>query len=417
MPYIELANRVYNGPGYIDLGAPDGRIWEARFDLMPLSDGSNSSLLRSYLAACGLTLARASSATVQTSASTVVVSGIGVDDPRIGDAGLRGLVMEEGRTNSCDLSSPWTWGATGTSKSQVTGPDGVAASATRIEDTDGAAYGYVARSVAYTASTQYIASCWINAEQSTPAGENLSFNTNDGAVLNPISRASVLGTWARKSNATYVSGAGPSSNLSIVPVYSTVAGLGAASFYGFQRENGKFVTELIPTTGASAARQPDRLVVTASNIVRSGRIGLAFRVKLKGSIGGADNYAADPVLWKYSGSNYALVYAATGIMQIVIAGSSYTTSSGFTAAVGDVVDYWVEAGGGSLQTIVKARKSTDNGATWGAVTTLGTTSAQGTVPSSTPIDLFGTEISTRTLSCWAQFVRAYAPGRRPAWAA
>ena len=57
MPYVELSNRLYVGPNYIDLGAPDGRIWEARFDLMPLSDGSNSTLLRSYLAACGLTRA------------------------------------------------------------------------------------------------------------------------------------------------------------------------------------------------------------------------------------------------------------------------------------------------------------------------------------------------------------------------
>lgn len=417
MPYVELGNRLYVGSNYIDLGAPDGRIWEARFDLMPLSDGSNSTLLRSYLAACGLTLTRASSATVQTSASTVVTSGIGVDDPRVGDAGYgRGLVIEEARTNSCDTSNPSSWGVSFATQSNVTGPDG-ATSASRLNDTDAVNTGFAAKTISYTAATQYIASCWMLPEASSPANSTFSFNTNDNGPSVSVTRPTGLGAWARYVGATYVSGAGPSSNFSIVPAYAAAAHTGACSFALFQRENGKFSTEAIVTAGAAATRNADRVVVDATRLIRSGRIRVSLRVALKGSIGGSNDYSADPYLWRYDASNYATIDRTTGAVTVVIAGGSYTTASGLTASAGNVIDYWIEAGGGSASTVVQARKSTDNGVTFGAVTTLGTGAAQGTHPSATSMDLLSNAGSSGHLSAWVHRVTAYGAGRRPAWVA
>ena len=414
MPYVELSNRLYVGPNYIDLGAPDGRIWEARFDLMPLSDGSNSTLLRSYLSACGLTLTRASTATVQTSASTVVPSGIGVDDPRVGDAGYgRGLVVEESRTNlvqkARDLSvgTGWNVGTATPSLDFAAGPDGSAV-ADRFVCASGQYSTYWGGTLAAGTVT---ASQWVRATSGT-------INTGwelVGATGSASEDVSVSTTWQRRVlSAVVTAGAG-----AYVPVSGrTNVGLTATARDSIvdlhQIEAGKFATEAIITTGAAATRSADRLAVSSSRLIRSGRIGLAVRATLKGSIGGSNDYSADPYLWRYDASNYATINRTTGAVTVVIAGGSYTTASGFTAAANDVVDYWVEAGGGGLQTVVKARKSTDNGATWGAVTTLGTGAAQGTHPSATSMDLMS-DAGSAQLSAWIQSVQGFVPGRRPAW--
>lgn len=382
-------------------------VWEAALDVVPLSTSANASTLRAALTAMGLTLTRASSATVQTAASALVITGIGVDDPRVGDGGYgRGLVLEETRTNSCDLSSPWTWGATGVAKSQVLGPDGVAASATRIEDTDPAGFGFVSRSIAYTAATPYIASCWINAEQSTPAGEVLSFNTNDGAVLNPIARSSVLGAWSRKGNAAYVSGAGPTSNFSIVPVYSTVAGLGAASFYGLQRENGRFVTELIPTAGAAATRSPERLQASSTlGLVRDGV--LSIEIDFTPKAASRAGFSFYPVFAARDVNNYvAFDYIAGGVTCAVAGVGVSTAPAALDWTGGERVRLFARVGMGASVVWTKV----------GNAAAVQRTDARimGAFPTG-PIDIMNVN-GGQQFSSWIHRVRAWAPGRRPAWA-
>lgn len=411
--FVEIENRVYNGPKYMDLGAPSGVVWEARLDSLPLSTATNATELRSLLAALGLTLTRASAATVQTSSSSLVTSGIGVDDPRVGDAGYgRGLVLEESRQNivvRCRVGNPggagWLAGNAGTmTGTYANGPDGAAMTAARITVDSTGDYGtYTSNGITSAAN---VGSLWYrlldrlnkpSVLPSLPAGAAYRETVTPG-----------VDTWfryvspVRTAAATYAVQVHDTSVLSAVDAVCDCA----------QMEGGTWASELILTTGAAATRQPDRaLLDSAARIVRGGRVGIHVRAALKGSIGGSNDYAADPFLWRYDANNYASINRTTGAVTVVIAGASYTTASGFTAARGDVVDYWVEAGGGSLQTVVKARK---NG---GAVTTLGTTSPQGTHPSATSMDLLSNAGSSGHLSCWLQSVRAYAPGRRPSWCA
>ena len=391
----------------------DGVIWDAALSALPLSTTTNAAELRGRLAALGLTLTRASAATVQTSASTVVTSGIGVDDPRVGDGGYgRGLVLEESRQNITPNARSASGFALGTGTTPTTdyaaGPDGTVAADRYQVNSGGFSSYYVAASAARTFSV------WVR--HATGTGTSCIAIEGSSYPASLADTRTVDTTWQRVSiyktgGLYYVLQDGRN----VYP--GTSAGARDVVIDLVQIEAGAFATELILTTGAAATRQPDRVLLdSAARIVRGGRVTLNARMALKGSIGGSNDYAADPYLWRYDGSNYASINRTTGAITIVIAGASYTTASGLTAARGDVVDYWIEAGGGSLQTVVKARKSTDGGVTFGAVTTLGTTSPQGTHPSATSMDLLSNAGTAGHLSCWLQRFRAYSPGRRIQWA-
>lgn len=399
-------------------------IWEADFTVLPLSTTTNASELRGRLAALGLTLTRASAATVQTSASTVVTSGIGVDDPRVGDGGYgRGLVLEESRQSALPRSdvSGAGWVSNGavavaptTNTVAGDGPDGGnACDLSYPAVTSGFSIRYY-NNVASVAPWAF--SSWV---KGAVGGERMYLMGTPNGTTFIRQECTLTAAWKRYVAVGTASvamwywqigcdrrdtGQTPTSALTLRAALA-------------QAEAGAWPSELIITTGAAATRQSDRVLLdSAARIVRGGRVTLNARMALKGSIGGSNDYAADPFLWRYDASNYASINRTTGAVTVVIAGASYTTASGFTAARGDVVDYWVEAGGGSLQTVVKARKSTDGGVTFGAVTALGTTSPQGTHPSATSMDLLSNAGSANHLSAWVQRIRAYAPGRRPAWA-
>jgi len=400
-----------------------GVIWEADFERdYPLSSASNAKTLRGLNAERGLTHTRASAATAQVSDSEVVTS-IGVDDPRMG---LHGYLAEEARTNlllRCrdvtDASSYAGAGSGHTYTPGVTdGPDSSSLSADRVQVPSGGYPRYFAIAAPGTA-TNVVTSYWAKAYASSGQLQITTYQV--GGATGVYRNDALTGVWGRYS--AFLAVAANTNSIVIFPqdgrgsISGTVAGARDSVIDLGQIEYGKWASEVILTSGASATRAADRQVVGADKLVTSGRIGFHTRIKLKGSIGGSNTYTLDPVLWKYDGSNYALVNTTTGTMQVVIAGVSYTTGVGFTAAVGDTLDYWVEGGGGGLQTVVKARKSTDGGVTWGTVTTLGvSTSPQGTIPTASNIDLFGTESLTRTLSGWVKKVRAYAYGRRPLWA-
>lgn len=413
MPYIELVDRVYNGPGYIDLHKPDGRIWEARFDLMPLSNGSNSTLLRSYLAACGLTLTRASSATVQTSASTLVTSGIAVDDPRFGSNGTAsGLVIEEGRTNSakdCQDRSTVSWNAgTGTpTYNYATGPDGLV-----LSDRDvcaSAAFGRY-QTVAVAASTVYAVSQWARRGVIGVAGSNglsLSDATNTGSLESALADA-----WGRVS--TQFTTAAAATALTYAPVEGrAVYGLTAQARDTVtdlvQVEAGRFPTEAIITAGATATRSPERLALaSSSSVVIGGRLCLEICVTAK--MASTDYTGTQAYLWSIDGNNQCYVDKATGKLFVLCNGASFSTPTNPTWNAGDSVCFWVEAGGGALQTVVKYRV---NG---GATVTLGTSGSPQAKLSTGPLEL-ANYITGRQFSGWFQYFRAWAPGRRPAWAA
>jgi len=410
----------------------DGVIWDALLEQLPLSTTTNATEIRGRLGVVGLTLTRSSAATVQTSASTVVTSGIGVDDPRVGDAGYgRGLVVEPLAENamwgSRDFSTAgtaWTAGTESyTAASGVVRPDGTA-DAPRQQAASGI-YGRNQARGTFADGAYLTVSLWRRAPSGTTSHAWWASPTNGTGGSYHTNTATLSTTWERSIGIARMSTSGSSGRITIMSVdgrttsFGTTAGARDVCLDFAQAEAGLYATEVIITAGAAATRQPDRVLLdSAARIVRGGRVGLNARMALKGSIGGSNDYSADPYLWRYDASNYASINRTTGVVTIVIAGASYTTASGFTASRGDVVDYWVEAGGGSLQSVVKARKSADGGTTWGAVTTLGTSGApQGTHPSSGPLDMFSGAGSANHLSAWHQRFRAYGAGRRPAWAA
>lgn len=394
----------------------DGVLWEAPFKLLPLSTSANASELRGRLAAMGLTLTRASAATVQTSASTVVTSGIGVDDPRVGDAGYgRGLVLEESRQNKLVRSdtsvTSLAWGATvagGNTLSGETvaadGPDGGnAVKLTSSAVTGSFAHWYMGAGVATAAP--YTFSSWLRGEvggevtsiSSTPNG--VTYFRNACTLTTGWQRFSATGTGTA---ATWYAQIGTDKRDASQP--NTPAQITRAALA--QYELGAFPTELVVTTGAAATRAADALTLNRS-LVRGGRFGVEYVFVPKASKG---DISATSVLY-YEGTNcYTAIHAVNGNVQLIVGGAlvyNSAASGGYMNwSRGDVIKLWIEGGGGALQSRAKYSRN-------GVVTDLG--AGDGSVaPAIVP---GATANLARDWSFWLQSVRAYAPGRRPQWAA
>lgn len=380
--------------------------WRALLSTLSLSTGSNGSETVGALARLGITLTRGSVATVQTSATSMVVTGITSDVPRVGNAGYgQGLVFEGSRQNDQpDGNANSGWTDSGTTRATATGPDGSATSACRITDDSGAATEFASRSTTYTAGATYVRSVWL---KNVSGAGNVGFNSNDGDAAVSLARSS-YGSWTRWVGPAYTAGAGPSSNWTLIPAYSAAADVGVFDVAFIQREVGRYATEAIVTSGGSATRSAERLRLDmAARVVRGGRLGLTFKLIAKGSVGGTRDYSANVRLWTYDASNYVEVNATTGVVTTVIAGASYSTSGGLTFTTGDVVEYRIDAGGGVENTVIKARKNA------GATSTLGTSgAAQGTHPSSSGADLLSNAGTSQHFDCWLQELSA----QRPSWA-
>lgn len=380
--------------------------WKALLSSLSLSTGSNGTDTVAALARLGLTLTRGSVATVQTSATSMVVTGITSNVPRVGNAGYgQGLVFEGSRQNDQpDGNANSGWTDNGTTRATATGPDGSSTSACRITDDSAGVTEFVSRSTAYTAGATYVRSVWL---KNVSGAGNAGFNSNDGDAAVSLARSS-YGSWTRWVGPAYTAGAGPSSNWALIPAYAAAADVGVFDVAFIQREVGRYATEAIVTSGGSATRSAERLQIDrASRAIRNGRLGLTIKLIAKGSIGGSANYSANVRLWTYDASNYVEVNATTGVVTTVIAGASYSTSSGLTCSVGDVVEYRIDAGGSAENTVVKARKNA------GATSTLGTSGApQGTHPNTAGADLLSNSGTSQHFDCWLQEISAL----RPSWA-
>ena len=379
-------------------------IWEVDFRRFPLSNGTNAGYHTSLLSSKGLTLARASSATVQTSTSTVVTTGIGVDAPRIGDAGYgQGLVIEEARTNLVPTSREF--GGTGWSQgtgnfetgSYADGPDGSVLSADRLYRPDGLNYSdYVATAV--TAGVTYTAGFWV---RGTSGASMYSPYVADLQAGNVPVASSIWSrqTHTRTSAATATGYWQPLSGVPTTVIVDIVCDL-------HQLEAGKFPTEAIVTTSGAATRAGDKLTL-ARDITRNGRISLELQFIPKAA---RSSYSGSPVLWQSTASPNDLCQFAfnTGNLVCTVAGES-TTLGTIDWAAGDVVDLWIECGGGG-STIAKYRRNN------GVVTSLlaGAPRANIVAPS---ITIGSNYLGGANVSAWYKYARAYVPGRRPTWAA
>lgn len=408
---IERINRYLLTQDDIDQGI----IWKADFENdFPLTGGANTREIIGRLARANMLFTRASDATVQTSASTLVSSGIGVDGPRVGSNGsVKGLVIEEARTSqilrATELTTaPWvkqlgteTWVA-----NAATAPDGNATAESVI--TAASAAGGIAQTWASYAAGTYTVSVWAQAQSGS---KQFNFRApNVIGVSNQVLAAQTCGTsWARKSSAAVVTGATGGGSTVIMNVG---AGAYALNLWGAQLEAGAFPTELILTTGAAATRATDRLkLAQASQMMRGGRVGLEMRFVPKGA---RTDYGT-PQMWFAAGTvgGNGTNINANGTLTTYAEGAAYSTSGAIAWNAGETVDLWIEAGGGSLVTVVKYRRNN------GTPITLGTSSApQARMLPTGLADLLGyIGSSTYALSAWLKRLCAYDATRyRPQWA-
>ena len=399
-------------------------IWEFRPEVFPLSTSSNAATLRALLSAAGVTLTRSSAATVQTSASTVVTSGIGVDDPRVGDAGYGpGLVLEESRTNilvqSRDRAHPtWNSGTGTVTNGYASGPDGT--SVDRQVCTSGQFGHYQAPTV--SPSTSYVSSQWAR-RGVIGVASSLGHYLQDSSTLAFASSSHALAdAWGRYATPVLSTGASTASVTYSPCDGRTVGGLTASARDAVvdfaQIEIGKFATEAIVTTGASATRGADSLSLdTWNRLIRGGRIAMEWTFIPKASAANASNSMW--LLGDMEGSGaFSLWIAFTVANTISFKYRSGGTPTSIAAAVptwnpGDNVRVFAEFGNGTTYAAISI-----NG---GAKTVIGlaATVFDSIVGASfsNPNPRLMNYQNTAHMNCWLQRIRAFNPGRRPAWAA
>lgn len=386
-------------------------LWEADFTTQAAGSGS--------VASYGLSFARASDGfSVQTGTSTVVLVS-GNDTPRYGralDAHSVGLVIEHtfGHSVLTDsrqiTAASWNGaGASGThTANYANGPDG-AALADRSELT-GDQFGRFRQSALGTGSFTY--SEWIR-HTSASSGQVQGYLYNGTAVAAFV--MAPTNAWQR-----FAASSTQSNNVAsqIMPVtVQDLTGSGGINPSAadvltdlHQWEPGLYTTEAVPTSGVGLTRAGERLYhPTASALVSGGRIGFEYVGRPKGS---SSQYAADMVLAITDVSNFIRISASTRAITVRVAGVDYTTPGTMTWAAGDLLEVWVEAGGGSLPTAVKYRVNA-GGAT---VLSTGSPPTQGTFATPGALDLCCNGTASQFTSR-VEKIRTYAAGVRPAWAA
>lgn len=406
-------------PTWVDVD--ENAILYADFTTLPLSTSSNGTLLQRSLQRFGFGFSRASVATVQTSASTVVTD-IAVDIPRIGNGGFgQGLVNEATRTNyqvhcrNVLAVSGWNSGSGTIQGDFAQGPDGVL-KADRYNLASGEAGYYGSGS---GVAGKMTASFWSRANTGTQTIDSYFTKGTDTAVQS----TTVGTTWTRHTLTADDATAGyaalkPNDGRTLGAPYNFTAGATDTFHDMFQVENGGFPTEFIDTgtTGSTVMRSKDRLYVFDDrSAIHGGRLSMEIKFIAKGSR--ADMYASETDLqvYAFSAVSASAYISNTGMVTIYHpAGIHYTCTTALNWSRGDTVELWIETGGGSLNTVVKARV---NG---GSVVTLGTSGVAGSslTGGGGLIDIFGyAGFAAYSISAWIQKVAFYKNNTRPAWAA
>jgi hypothetical protein len=390
----------------------DGNLFffEADFTTLPLSTDSNSAALTTALTAKGFTLTRASAATVQTSTTTVVTDGIGVDAPRVGNAGYgQGLVIEAARTSYAYQSEDFkgvNWGTPAyVTQNTTTAPNGTL-TADKYTLVGVSANALNSGFNTSLASSYYTPSFWIKQNNASDLVMHKYLNPPGAFSLVSDYRSSLTpGVWVRKdftTSAAVVSGVA----LTHYIHYELANGqTGDSELWGYSIENGTYPTEYIPSTTAGTTRALDYLVYNG-DLVSSGRIGLEFRFIPKMSSADLIAGGAPIVLWQALTAPFDYVAIGAFANPYVVRNSvaEYSSAIVMAWARGDVIDYFVEAGGGALAS--KAWYRVNGGAT--IALDVGAVIASNMQTSATS-NMFGSG------AYWAQQVRAYAPDVRPTW--
>lgn len=395
----------------------DGTIWNAPTGLLPLSTSANASDLIAALAAMGLTLTRSSVATVQTSLSTVVTSGIIANVPRVGDGGYgRGLVVEETRVNynpyarSQATTDGWSSGTVTYTAGAFAGPDG-----TMNGNRQQVASGNFGRfRTILTGNTTTTVSLWRRSGTNV-AASHAWYISDATSVVNQDN--AVPTTWGRSvlTMATPGGGVAPVNSCdgrTLGPPWNLTAGNRDVALDLVQAELGKFATEAIVTTGAAAQRQPDILTMSAKTLascIRNGRVAFEFVYIPKYAT--ADMISSGNMLFSQAAPTFNRVYlVSTGAMLVRHNGAAVIASSNtFSNSAFDMLSVYFEFGGNAAP-YAAIRKN------FGARTVFAfPAGVYGNVTSSTPATLFSEGGLVAPTSCWIVSMKACE--RRPSWAA
>lgn len=407
-------------------------LWAVNFAADGGMPVGNLHALSTYASA--LTLQRDSGATVQTSAATLDTTP-GVNDARLGATGIvRGLVIEEARTNyvpqsRSPTSSAWVKvGGTVTLTAGQTSADGTA-NGTRVQIAVG---GTVSLASMYPIGfyTQHTdagtipvaASLWVH-----PAADGGGVQWGEDTNWDPnVAGFNAPASWTRSIASPYLTvNHVPTGTARDIVSYvfreafnygylAGVPGVGGTTesidqvVDLAQAEVGQFSTEAIVTGALPTPRAGDHLqIANPASAIDHGTFSLYLSMYPKGD---STAYSAPAYFWQVDANNYAYFDPGTQSVTVAVNGHAASSTPATSLADGavpllfhaqDLVEWSITAGAGAG--LVQYRV---NG---GPVTTLINTSFADPVPTSGPIDLLSSGTSNQ-FSSWLASVAVYPKG-------
>ncbi len=372
-------------------------IWEADFEALAL--GGGITLPNSLL------IARASDGhSVQTSASTVVLTAAGNDTARVGQPGgatTRGLVLERPATNDFiharDAAGGWAGGGTATlTVNDENGPDGTL-SADRFNATSGQYSQYQAPSLTAAA---YAFSSWQKRRAAAGAGE---WQMNFYGTSHVATYGALTETFQRNQLVSPNAGA----STAVIPLdardLSAQGGRTATALDYLvdmtQVEAGLYPTEWIATAGAAVTRAGERLYLADRGpLLSSGRLNFEVCFIPKAD---SDEYGAAVSVWYVDLNNHASISSSSHQLTVTISGTAYSFPTPLSWFAGDVVELFVGAGGAAANSVAWMRV---NG---GAAIQLGESpTPQAAIGAVGSIDLLCIGALSQ-LTSWVQQIRTY----------
>lgn len=365
-----------------------------------------------FVSTFGLSFARASAATVQTSASTVDSTPT-TDQPRFcatGATGIRGLLIEESRSNLIqnnrdESAAGWNAGTSTVTTAYAAGPDGTTGTGSRTQGAGGGSdFGKYQTRSTVSLGTSQVLSAWVRGA----LGATHHTIRSSGTPTDTFDTIAVAGTTWQRHVFPFTSASPGSDNL--FSDSSLSSGLTEDVVTDLmQIESGKFATSAIVTTGATGTRAGEHPSdASASRWSDANRISVEF---VFCPLGTPAQYTANAYFWYIDANNNAWMDTSQKV-NVKIGGTTVTSASAISWTAGQVVDLWIEAGGGAA-TKVEYRTSSDGGSTWGSVTTLINSALAGNLAPSA-IDVFCSS-TTNQMSAILKSITAYKSGHAPAW--
>lgn len=392
-----------------------GIIWEV--DFRKLSTGAAGTLPNSLQFSRALNN-QSTSETVQTSANTLLTTGLTANVPRIGQRGStsdsRGIVLEHQTSQAyaehgfSPATGTGNFASTSTNVPVVTtgqtGPDGQS-NASHVQMLTGSNAYYT-----NTVSTN-LSSVWAKAASGTDVLtcghlSNTAFNFNVDTNWQRYewgapTEAGTSTVWYHRGTSVIT----PSANTNRDLYLDWRAARGDTAY--------KFHVECV-TNGATKAAE--RLyLASASALLDSSRLGLYLMLIPKGA---SSEYVTNPMkVWWQDASNYCEISSSTKRINLVINGSSFSPATAMSWNRYDTLEIWIEGGGASLVSTIKYRTTPFGSSTPNATINLGSSGSAQANLATTGLN-FLSEGSTviNVFTSWLQYVAAYKIGRKPAWA-